>query len=148
MRSGTLPTHQIVGLGEASRIMLADMKLEGERIRELRDRLLGFLGEIPGLVLHGDADRRIPGILNVGFPGLDGETLLIALNDIAVSTGSACTSAAVEPSYVLRAMKVPVEIAHASIRFSIGRYTTMADIDYVGRRVKDVVEKLQHNILQ
>ena len=143
MRSGTLPTHQIVGLGEASRIMLDEMTSEGEGIGELRDKLLAVLEEIPGLVLHGDREQRIPGILNVGFPGLDGETLLLALNDIAVSTGSACTSATVEPSYVLRALKVPDEIAHASIRFSIGRYTTMSDIDYVGQRVKDIVEKLQ-----
>ena len=143
LRSGTLPTHQIVGLGEASRIMLDEMTSEGEGIGELRDKLLAVLEEIPGLVLHGDREQRIPGILNVGFPGLDGETLLLALNDIAVSTGSACTSATVEPSYVLRALKVPDEIAHASIRFSIGRYTTMSDIDYVGQRVKDIVEKLQ-----
>ena len=143
MRSGTLPTHQIVGLGEASRIMLDEMTSEGEGIGELRDKLLAVLEEIPGLVLHGDREQRIPGILNVGFPGLDGETILLALNDIAVSTGSACTSATVEPSYVLRALKVPDEIAHASIRFSIGRYTTMSDIDYVGQRVKDIVEKLQ-----
>ena len=123
--------------------MLDEMTSEGEGIGELRDKLLAVLEEIPGLVLHGDREQRIPGILNVGFPGLDGETLLLALNDIAVSTGSACTSATVEPSYVLRALKVPDEIAHASIRFSIGRYTTMSDIDYVGQRVKDIVEKLQ-----
>jgi len=142
MRSGTLATHQIVGMGEASTIVLRQMTPEGARITALRDRLLGHLLQIPGARLHGARDQRVPGIVNVGFAGLDGETLLLALDDLAVSTGSACTTLSVEPSHVLRAMGVPQDIAHASIRFSLGRYSTEQDVDHAGRRVREVVNGL------
>ena len=111
MRSGTLATHQIVGMGEASAIMLREMDRENARIVALRQRLWSHLKQIPGARLNGDENARVPGILNVGFAGVDGETLLIALDDIAVSSGSACTSASVEPSYVLRALGVPEDLA-------------------------------------
>jgi len=142
LRSGTLATHQIVGMGEASAILARDMQSENARITQLRDRLLGYLLQIPGSTLHGDPIRRSPGIVNVGFAGVDGETLLLALDDLAVSTGSACTSMSVEPSHVLRGMGVPDDLAHASIRFSIGRYTTEQEVDHAGRRVAEVVERL------
>jgi cysteine desulfurase len=142
MRSGTLATHQIVGMGEASAIVERQMTAEGARITALRDRLLGHLLQIPGARLHGARDQRVPGIVNVGFAGLDGETLLLALDDLAVSTGSACTTLSVEPSHVLRAMGVPHDLAHASIRFSLGRYSTEQDVDHAGRRVREVVNGL------
>jgi cysteine desulfurase len=142
-RSGTLATHQIVGFGEAARILRLEMEAESVRIRALRDRLWSHLKQLDGVVLNGDEERRLPGNLNVSFANVDGETLLVALDDVAVSSGSACTSATVEPSYVLRAIGVPDELAHASIRFTIGRYTTQADIDFAARRVIDVVEKLR-----
>jgi cysteine desulfurase len=142
LRSGTLPTHQIVGMGEASAILLRDMGAENARITALRERLLGHLLQTPGATLHGDRNRRSPGIVNVGFAGVDGETLLLALDDLAVSTGSACTSTSVEPSHVLRGMGVPRDLAHASIRFSIGRYTTEQEVDHAGRRVAEVVGQL------
>ena len=143
MRSGTLATHQIVGLGEASAIFKREMARENARITALRERLLAHLMQIPGTRLNGDRERRLPGIANVSFDGVDGETLLMALDDVAVSSGSACTSASVEPSYVLRALGVPDDLAHASLRFSIGRYTSEADIDFAGRRVADVVTRLR-----
>ena len=143
MRSGTLPTHQLAGMGEACEIMRLEMDAENERILNLRRRLWSHLGQIPGTALNGDEERRLPGALNVAFGGVDGETLLLALDDIAVSSGSACTSASVEPSYVLRALGVPDDLAHASLRFSIGRYTSQADVDYVARRVTEVVSGLQ-----
>jgi len=142
LRSGTLATHQIVGMGEASAILERDMETENARIHGLRERLLGHLLQTPGACLHGDRERRSPGIVNVGFAGVDGETLLLALDDLAVSTGSACTSTSVEPSHVLRAMGVPRDLAHASIRFSIGRYTTELEVDHAGRRVAEVVGRL------
>jgi len=142
MRSGTLATHQIVGMGEASAILQREMVAENARISRLRDRLLAYLLQIPGARLNGDAQQRSPGIINVGFAGLDGETLLLALDDLAVSTGSACSSESIEPSHVLRAMGLPRELAHASIRFSIGRYTTDADVEHAGRRVAAVAEQL------
>ncbi len=143
MRSGTLPTHQVVGMGEACDIMRREMATENERILKLRRRLWSLLKQVPGAVLNGDEQRRLPGCLNVAFEGVDGETLLLALDDIAVSSGSACTSASVEPSYVLRALGVPDALAHASLRFSIGRYTTGEDIDYAAGRVAEVVGGLQ-----
>jgi cysteine desulfurase len=142
LRSGTLATHQIVGMGEASAILERDMAGENARVTRLRERLLGHLLQTPGATLHGDRERRSPGIINVGFGGVDGETLLLALDDLAVSTGSACTSTSVEPSHVLRGMGVPRDLAHASIRFSIGRYTTEQEVDHAGRRVVEVVERL------
>ena len=129
MRSGTLATHQIVGMGEAAAIMSRNMVGRKRRILGLRQRLWSHLCQVPGSVLHGDPDRRLPGLLNVGFTGVDGETLLLALDDVAVSSGSACTSASVEPSYVLRALGVPDDLAHASLRFTVGRFSTAQDID-------------------
>ncbi|NBC22640.1 MAG: IscS subfamily cysteine desulfurase [Gammaproteobacteria bacterium] len=143
MRSGTLATHQIVGLGEASAIMQREMARENARVLGLRNRLLAYLQQIPGTRLNGAAEPRLPGLINVSFDGVDGETLLLALDDVAVSTGSACTSASVEPSYVLKALDVPDDLAHASLRFTVGRYTTEAEVDQVGRRVAEVVERLR-----
>ena len=143
MRSGTLATHQIVGMGEASAILTRDMKVENERILGLRQRLWSHLLQIPGVSMNGSESQRLPGLLNVGFEGVDGETLLLALDDVAVSSGSACTSASVEPSYVLRAIGVPEILAHASLRFTVGRYTTQDDIDYVATRVAQVVQTLR-----
>lgn len=143
MRSGTLATHQIVGMGEACAIMQREMDTENARILGLRDRLLAHLLQVPGAALHGDRERRLAGLINVSFAGVDGETLLMALDDLAVSTGSACTSASVEPSYVLRALGVPDDLAHASLRFTVGRYTTETDVDYAGSRVADVVTTLR-----
>jgi cysteine desulfurase len=143
LRSGTLATHQIVGFGEAARILREEMDRENARIRSLRDRLWSQLKQLDGVRLNGDPERRLPGNLNVAFAGVDGETLLLALDDIAVSSGSACTSATVEPSYVLRALGLPDELAHASLRFTVGRFTTEAEIDRAARRVIEVVERLR-----
>ena len=143
MRSGTLATHQIVGMGEASAIIKRDMHLENERILGLRQRLWSHLKQLPGALLNGHESHRLPGLLNVGFTGVDGETLLIALDDLALSSGSACTSASVEPSYVLRSIGVDEELAHASLRFTIGRYTTQEDVDYAATRVVEVVQRLR-----
>ena len=143
MRSGTLATHQIVGFGEAARICLEEMSAESERIGKLRERLWSHLKQVPGVSLNGDAVKRIPGILNVGFDHVDGETLLMALDDIAVSSGSACTSATVEPSYVLRSIGVDERIAASSLRFTVGRFTTEDDVDYAARRVSEIIQVLQ-----
>lgn len=144
MRSGTLATHQVVGLGTAARLMNERMIDENVRLTRLRNRLLGHVLQMPDTVLHGGDDvPRLPGIVNIGFGGIDGETLLLALDDLAVSSGSACTSASVEPSYVLRGIGVPDVLAHASVRFSVGRFTTDADIDHAGRRVVEVVGRLR-----
>ncbi len=143
MRSGTLATQQVVGMGEACAILRNVMETENARILALRKRLWSHLKQAPGAVLNGDEERRLPGNLNVGFAGIDGETLLMALDDVAVSSGSACTSASIEPSYVLRALGVPDEIAHASLRFTIGRFTTEEEVDYAAQRVVDVVTGLQ-----
>ncbi len=143
MRSGTLATHQAVGMGEACDIMRREAATENDRILKLRQRLWSLLQQVPGAVLNGDEQHRLPGSLNVAFAGVDGETLLLALDDIAVSSGSACTSASVEPSYVLRALGLPDELAHASLRFSIGRYTTKAEVDYAAGRVAEVVSGLR-----
>ena len=142
MRSGTLATHQIVGLGEACRLCADALVEENARIGRLRDRLWSYLGQIPGSRLNGTLDARLPGNLNVGFAGVDGETLLMALDDVAVSSGSACTSATVEPSHVLRAMGVADDLAGSSLRFTVGRFTTAADVDFAGRRVAEVVSSL------
>ncbi len=143
MRSGTLATQQVVGMGEACAILRSVMETENARILALRKRLWSHLKQAPGAVLNGDEERRLPGNLNVGFAGIDGETLLMALDDVAVSSGSACTSASIEPSYVLSALGVPDEIAHASLRFTIGRFTTEEEVDYAAQRVVDVVTGLQ-----
>ena len=143
MRSGTLATHQIVGMGEAFRIARLEMKLENERIRKLRDKLLHGLQSIEEVYVNGDLTHRIPHNLNISFNYVEGESLIMAVKDIAVSSGSACTSASLEPSYVLRAFGRSDELAHSSIRFSIGRFTTEADVDFTIQLLKDKIEKLR-----
>jgi cysteine desulfurase len=143
MRSGTLATHQIVGMGEAFRIAGEEMAEEEVRIRRLRDRLWEGLDGMEEVYLNGDYDRRVPGNLNVSFNYVEGESLIMALNDMAVSSGSACTSASLEPSYVLRALGRNDELAHSSIRFTIGRFTTEEEIDYIISRIREKVGKLR-----
>jgi cysteine desulfurase len=143
MRSGTLATHQIVGMGEAFRIAGEEMAEEEVRIRRLRDRLWEGLNGMEEVYLNGDYDRRVPGNLNVSFNYVEGESLIMALNDMAVSSGSACTSASLEPSYVLRALGRNDELAHSSIRFTIGRFTTEEEIDYIISRIREKVGKLR-----
>jgi cysteine desulfurase len=143
MRSGTLPTHQIVGMGEAFRIAQAEMATENERIRMLRDRLWQGLSEIEEVYLNGDALQRVPHNLNVSFNYVEGESMIMALKNIAVSSGSACTSASLEPSYVLRALGRSDELAHSSIRFTVGRYTTEQEINYTIDLVKSKIAKLR-----
>ncbi len=143
MRSGTLATHQIVGMGEALELASRDMEAENERIKALRIALWNGLSKIEGLYLNGHEEKRIAGILNVSFANVDGESLMMGLNDIAVSSGSACTSASLEPSYVLKALGRSDELAHAGIRFSVGRFTTQDDIDYVVNKVTDVTNRLR-----
>lgn len=143
MRSGTLATHQIVGMGEAFRIAREEMASENERIRMLRDRLLTGLQDIEETYVNGDLAHRIPHNLNISFNYVEGESLIMAVKGIAVSSGSACTSASLEPSYVLRALGRSDELAHSSIRFSIGRFTTEADVDYTIRLLKDKIGKLR-----
>ncbi len=130
MRSGTLPTFLIVGMGEAYRLARLEMKSENERIRALRDRLLKGLSDLPEIYVNGDLEHRVPHNLNISFAYVEGESLIMAVKDIAVSSGSACTSASLEPSYVLRALGLNDELAHSSIRFSIGRFTTAEEIDF------------------
>jgi cysteine desulfurase len=143
MRSGTLATHQIVGMGEAFAIANAEMADEYIRFGILRDRLLAGFDGMEEVVINGDMDSRIPGNLNISFNYVEGESLMMAINDIAVSSGSACTSASLEPSYVLRALGLSDELAHSSIRFSIGRYTTEQDIDKAIDLVREKVQKLR-----
>jgi cysteine desulfurase len=143
MRSGTLPTHQIVGMGEAFRLARVEMKQENERVRRLRDRLLAGLQEIEEVYVNGDLEQRVPHNLNISFNFVEGESLIMAVKDIAVSSGSACTSASLEPSYVLRALGRSDELAHSSIRFSIGRFTTDEDVDYTIQLMKSKIGKLR-----
>ncbi len=143
MRSGTLPTHQIVGMGEAFRIARDEMATENERIRALRDRLLNGLNQLDETYVNGDLQARIPHNLNISFNFVEGESLMMAMKGIAVSSGSACTSSSLEPSYVLRALGRPDELAHSSIRFSVGRFTTEADIDATIELVTRNVKKLR-----
>ncbi len=143
MRSGTLATHQIVGMGEAFAIAQEEMKNENITISKLRDRLLAGFSDMEEVVVNGDLNQRIPGNLNISFNYVEGESLMMAINDIAVSSGSACTSASLEPSYVLRALGLSDELAHSSIRFSIGRFTTENDIDKAVELVRQKVEKLR-----
>ena len=142
-RSGTLPTHQIVGFGEAARLAKLEMAEDGKRIRALRERLLQGLSSMEEVVVNGDLERRIAGNLNVSFNYVEGESLIMAIKDIAVSSGSACTSASLEPSYVLRALGRSDELAHSSIRFTLGKYTTEEEIDYAVNLVKTKVAKLR-----
>lgn len=143
MRSGTLATHQIVGMGEAFRIAREEMELENARIRKLRDRLLAGLQTIEETYVNGDLAHRVPHNLNISFNYVEGESLIMAVKDIAVSSGSACTSASLEPSYVLRALGRSDELAHSSIRFSLGRFTTEADVDYTIELMKSKIGKLR-----
>ena len=143
MRSGTLATHQIVGMGEAARICQVDMNTESLRIQNLRDRLWSHIRRIPGTHLNGSETQRLPSLLNVGFEGVDGETLLLALDGLAVASGSACTSATVEPSYVLQVIGVDDSLASTSLRFSIGRFTEECQIDQAASRVNEVVAALR-----
>ncbi|HUX25855.1 MAG TPA: IscS subfamily cysteine desulfurase, partial [Burkholderiales bacterium] len=143
MRSGTLATHQIVGMGEAFRIARVEMAAENERIRGLRDRLWAGLSEIEEVHLNGDLEQRIPGNLNVSFNFVEGESLIMGIKEIAVSSGSACTSASLEPSYVLRALGRSDELAHSSIRFTIGRFNTAEDIDFTVDLLKRKISKLR-----
>jgi len=142
-RSGTLATHQIVGFGEAARLARLEMATDNERIRALRDRLWKGISSMEEVVVNGDMERRIPGNLNVSFNYVEGESLIMAIKDIAVSSGSACTSASLEPSYVLRALGRSDELAHSSIRFTLGRYTTEEEIDYAVDLVQTKVAKLR-----
>ncbi len=143
MRSGTLPTHQIVGMGEAFRLAKEEMATENVRLTKLRNRLYeGFL-DIEEVYINGDLDQRIPGNLNISFNFVEGESLIMALKDLAVSSGSACTSASLEPSYVLRAIGRNDELAHSSIRFTIGRFTTEEEIDYTIKLVHEKIGKLR-----
>ncbi|MDD2833865.1 MAG: IscS subfamily cysteine desulfurase [Methylotenera sp.] len=143
MRSGTLATHQIVGMGEAFRIAREEMDIENARIRRLRDQLLHGLQEIEEVYVNGDLAHRVPHNLNISFNYVEGESLIMAVKGIAVSSGSACTSASLEPSYVLRALGRSDELAHSSIRFSIGRFTTAEDVDYTIQLMKSKIGKLR-----
>jgi cysteine desulfurase len=143
MRSGTMATHQIVGMGEAFRIAKEDMGAENERLMMLRNKLWNGIKDMEAVYLNGDMESRIAGNLNVSFAYVEGESLIMALKDMAVSSGSACTSASLEPSYVLRALGLNDELAHSSIRFTTGRFTTEAEIDYVIGVIRNAIEKLR-----
>jgi cysteine desulfurase len=143
MRSGTLATHQIVGMGEAYRIAAEEMHAENERVLALRKRLLAGLEDIEEVYVNGDIDRRVSGNLNISVNFVEGESLMMALRDLALSSGSACTSASLEPSYVLRALGLNDELAHSSLRISIGRFTTAEEIDYSVEKIHEAVAKLR-----
>ena len=143
MRSGTMATHQIVGMGEAFRIAQEEMATENERILMLRNRLWDGIKDIEAVYINGDIEQRVAANLNVSFAFVEGESLIMALKDMAVSSGSACTSASLEPSYVLRALGLNDELAHSSIRFTIGRFTTEAEIDHVVSVVRNAIDKLR-----
>ncbi|VVE87809.1 IscS subfamily cysteine desulfurase [Pandoraea bronchicola] len=143
MRSGTLATHQIVGMGEAFRLAREEMAAENERVRMLRDRLLRGLTEMEEVYVNGDMEQRVPHNLNISFNFVEGESLIMAIKDVAVSSGSACTSASLEPSYVLRALGRNDELAHSSIRFTVGRFTTEQEVDYVIELLKGKIGKLR-----
>ncbi len=144
LRSGTLPAALCVGLGAASEISAAEMAAEGMRLKRLRERLrCGLAAKVPGIALNGDLERRIPGNLNLAFPGVDAEVLMARLKDIAVSSGSACTSASIEPSYVLRALGLEDALARASLRIGLGRFTDSAEIDYAVEAIAAAVDQLR-----
>jgi cysteine desulfurase len=143
MRSGTLATHQIVGMGEAFRLAREEMVTESTRIRMLRDRLWTGLSTIEEVYLNGDMNSRVPHNLNISFNYVEGESMLMALKDVAISSGSACTSASLEPSFVLRALGRNDELAHSSIRFSVGRFTTIEEVDFTIELVKEKISKLR-----
>ena len=143
MRSGTLPTHQIVGMGEAFRLAKLELAEEAHRVGALRDRLLAGLSGLDEVYVNGSLEHRIPHNLNISFNYVEGESLIMGIKDVAVSSGSACTSASLEPSFVLRALGRSDELAHSSIRFTLGRYTTEAEVDEVIRQVSDTVIRLR-----
>ena len=143
MRSGTLPVHQIVGMGEAYRLAKEEMATEMPRLLALKNRLWNGLKDIEEVYLNGSLEHSVPNILNVSFAYIEGESLMMALKDLAVSSGSACTSASLEPSYVLRALGLNDELAHSSIRFSFGRFSTEEEVDYVIKLIKDSIDKLR-----
>ncbi|MBC7705481.1 MAG: IscS subfamily cysteine desulfurase, partial [Rhodoferax sp.] len=143
MRSGTLPTHQIVGMGEAYRIAKAEMAVENVRIRALHDRMLAGLKDVEQVFINGNLEKRVPHNLNMSFNYVEGESLIMGIKGLAVSSGSACTSASLEPSYVLRALGRSDELAHSSLRMTIGRYTTEEEIDYAVKTIKLNVAKLR-----
>jgi cysteine desulfurase len=143
MRSGTLPVHQIVGMGEAYHIAKEEMAAEMPRLLALKNRLWNGLKDIEEVYLNGSLEHSVPNILNVSFAYVEGESLMMALKDLAVSSGSACTSASLEPSYVLRALGLNDELAHSSIRFSLGRFSTEEEVDYVIKLIKNSIDKLR-----
>lgn len=143
MRSGTLATHQIVGMGEAFRIAREEMSLENDRIKRLRSKLVEGLRDLEEVYINGNLERGVAHTLNMSFNYIEGESLMLAMKDLAVSSGSACTSASLEPSYVLRALGRPDQLAHSSIRFTFGRYTTEADIDHAVVLIKEKIQKLR-----
>jgi len=142
-RSGTLASHQIVGMGEAFRLAKLEMAVERERVRAMRDQLLAGMNQMEEVFVNGDLERRVPHNLNLSFNFVEGESLIMAVKDIAVSSGSACTSASLEPSYVLRALGRSDELAHSSIRFTLGRFTTQAEVDYTVDHLRTKVAKLR-----
>ena len=143
MRSGTLATHQLVGFGEAARIAHEEMATESAQLESLRERFWDAISDIPEVYINGDRNQRLPGALNVSFAFVEGESLIMSLRDLAISSGSACTSASLEPSYVLRALGLNDEMAHSSLRFSFGRFTTEAEVDHAVQCVRHAVEKLR-----
>jgi len=143
MRSGTLPTHQLVAMGEAAKIAKSEMQADHDKIIALRDRLWNGIKDIEQTFINGSAKQRVPGNLNVSFNYVEGESLIMALKDLAVSSGSACTSASLEPSYVLRALGMNDELAHSSIRFGLGRFTTNEEIDYAIEQINGAISKLR-----
>jgi cysteine desulfurase len=144
MRSGTLNVPGIVGLGQACELCEKEMAQESRRLRRLRDKLKdAIVNGLDGTSINGSMDHRLPNSLNVSFAGVEGDALMMGINDVAVSSGSACTSATLEPSYVLRALGVPEELAHSSIRFGLGRFNTEEEIDYAAARVIETVKRLR-----
>jgi cysteine desulfurase len=143
MRSGTLPTHQIVGMGKAYAIAQEEMQAENIRIKGLHDRMIAGLEQIEQVFINGNVDKRVPHNLNMSFNYVEGESLIMGIKGLAVSSGSACTSASLEPSYVLRALGRSDELAHSSLRMTIGRWTTEADIDYAVDTIRTNVAKLR-----
>jgi cysteine desulfurase len=143
LRSGTLPTHQVVGMGKAYALAAAHMREDAERIGVLRDRLWGALASIPGLERNGHPTRRAPGILSVTVDGVEGESLLLALADLAIASGSACASTSAEPSYVLRALGRSDRLAQSTLRLSLGRFTTGTDVEFAALRIREEVERLR-----
>ena len=143
MRSGTLATHQVVGMGEAARLAAASLQEEIERLTDLRERFWAGISDLGDIQVNGHRQQRLPGALNVAVAGVDGEALLMSLKDLALSTGSACTSASLEPSYVLRAIGLPDELAHSSLRFSFGRFTSPEDVDLAVQQLRHAVTSLR-----